>query len=59
MTHRTAMGAAIRRGEWERIALCLLLGISVAARKMPPGTIDDVLALLSREEEDARDALRR
>jgi hypothetical protein len=51
-----ALAVAIRRGEWERAALLLLTGVSVAARAMPAGTVDDVLALLSREEgaDDAR-----
>jgi hypothetical protein len=44
------------RGEWERLALYLLLGVSVAASKAPPGTVDDVLALFDAGEERPRRA---
>jgi hypothetical protein len=54
MTQERALAAAVRRSEWERVALLLLLGVAMAARKAPPGTIDDVLALLSDGED--RDA---
>jgi hypothetical protein len=53
MTGEAAMRSAIRRGEMERVALRLLLGVAMAARTLPPGTIDDVLALLSRPETEA------
>lgn len=50
MTPRNAMAAAIgRNDDWERIAVCLLLALARAARNAPPGTIDDVLALLETE----------
>lgn len=50
MTPRNAMAAAIgRNDDWERIAVCLLLALARAARNAPPGTIDDVLALLDAE----------
>jgi hypothetical protein len=52
MTGEAAMREAIRRGEMERVALRLLLGVAMAARTLPPGTIDDVLALLSATEAD-------
>ena len=58
MTRARPLAAAIRRNEWERVALLLLLGMAEAARKAPPGTIDDVLAMLSLEE-DGDDAQRR
>jgi hypothetical protein len=50
MTSARPLAAAIRRKEWERAALLLLIGLLEAARDVPPGTIDDVLAMLSREE---------
>jgi hypothetical protein len=50
MTGDAAMRAAIRRNDMERVALRLLLALAEAARRLPPGTIDDVLALLSAEE---------
>ncbi len=49
MTRTTTLGAAIRRKDWERAALLLLIGLMEAARNAPPGTIDDVLELLSAE----------
>ena len=51
MTQPRTIAASIRRSEWERVALLLLIGVAAAARKAPPGTIDDVLALLSAEED--------
>ncbi len=49
-----ALAAALRRDDWERVALFVLLGIAEAARTAPPGAIDDVVALLAHEPE-ARD----
>lgn len=45
----SALALAIRRDDWELAALLLLHGIVSAARTLPPGTIDDVLALLDAE----------
>lgn len=53
MTARTAaMRRAVRSGDLERVALYLALAILRAARETPPATIDDVLAVLAREDED-------
>jgi hypothetical protein len=53
MTARTAaMRRAVRSGDLERIALYLALAILRAARETPPATIDDVLAVLARGDED-------
>ena len=49
MTKARPLAAAIRRNEWERAALLLLIGLLEAARGVPPDTIDDVLAMLSDE----------
>lgn len=46
---QTALALAIRRDDWELAALLLLHGIVSAAQQLPPGTIDDVLALLDAE----------
>ncbi|HYM15764.1 MAG TPA: hypothetical protein VEZ14_09400 [Dehalococcoidia bacterium] len=54
MRRTDALAVKIRRGEWQVVALALLLGLAEAARTAPPGTIDDVLALLSIEEREAR-----
>ncbi len=53
-----ALAAAIRRDDWERVALYLALAVAVAARNAPPGTIDDVLAMLAEVQADARAARR-
>jgi hypothetical protein len=37
---------AIARRDWEMAALLLMLGASRALAALPPGTVDDVLALL-------------
>ncbi len=50
MTQSRTIAVSVRRNEWERVALLLLLGVAAAARKAPPGTIDDVLAMLSDTE---------
>ncbi len=49
-SHRDAERAiadALRRGEYERVALALLLGVASAARSVPEASIDDLLAVLS------------
>ena len=46
----TALAVAIRSNQWELVALLLLNAIVDAARALPPGTIDDVLALISKTE---------
>jgi len=45
-----ALAIAIERNDWERAALLLMLGVSAVARTLPAGDIDDLLALLDREE---------
>jgi hypothetical protein len=50
MTRTTTLATAIRRKEWERAALLLLIGLLEAARNAPPGTIDDVLAMLGTDD---------
>ncbi len=49
-----ALADAISRDDWERASLLLLLAVAAAARALPPGTIDDLLALLSRDAAPAR-----
>ena len=58
MTRRPAVPAtgsgtlagAIARDDWERASLMLLLAVAAAARALPPGTIDDLLALISSDD---------
>ncbi|MEX2245739.1 MAG: hypothetical protein WEC75_03540 [Dehalococcoidia bacterium] len=42
----SALAIAIRRSDWERAALLLLIALAEAARSSPPGTVEDLLALL-------------
>ena len=46
-----ALALAIEGGDWERASLLLLIALARAARAAPPGTIDDLLALLSEDGE--------
>ena len=45
----SALAIAIRRNNWELAALLLLDALATAARSLPPGAIDDILALISDE----------
>ena len=51
------IAAAMQRGEWERVALALLLGVAIAARSMSDANIDDLLAFLS--DDDASNVVQR
>jgi hypothetical protein len=57
MTHQAArphddvLARKIREGDWEYAALLVLLRIADATHAIPPGSIDDVLALISSEGE--------
>ena len=52
------IAAAMQRGEWERVALALLLGVAMAARSMSDASIDDLLTFLTNDD-DAPNGLRR
>jgi hypothetical protein len=41
-----ALALAIERCEWERIALYLLIALARATQRLPPATVDDLLAAL-------------
>ncbi len=47
----SALALAIERSDWERASLLILIAVARVARSAPPGTIDDLLALMSLEEE--------
>jgi hypothetical protein len=49
------MAAAVERREWERIALCLLLGLARTLALAPPATLEDVIDALEGERDDDRD----
>lgn len=44
---RPLLTVAIERQEWEAVALCLFLGVTRAARKLPPHTLEEMIALLA------------
>ena len=48
------LAAAIERNQWELAALCLLLGLTEAAAKLPPETIEGLLEVLSAEQQASR-----
>jgi hypothetical protein len=48
---RSLLETAIEREDWETAALCLLLGVTRAARKLPPEAIEEMIALLADEAE--------
>lgn len=43
----TALAVAIQRKQWELAALYLLLGVARAAGRLPPDTVDGLLAVLT------------
>jgi hypothetical protein len=43
------LAVAIERKHWELAALCLLLGLTEAAAKLPPEAIEGLLELLAAE----------
>jgi hypothetical protein len=45
-----ALAAAIERKQWELAALCLLLGLTEAAAKLPPEAIEGLLEVLVAED---------
>jgi hypothetical protein len=43
------LAVAIERKQWELAALCLLLGLTEAAAKLPPEAIEGLLEVLAAE----------
>ena len=43
------LAVAIERNHWEAVALCLLLGVSRAARSVPPETLEEMIEALASE----------
>jgi len=48
------LAVAIERKHWELAALCLLLGLTEAAAKLPPEAIDGLLEVLAAERQVLR-----
>lgn len=46
----TGLAVAVERQEWRLVALYLLLGVSRAAAKLPPETVNQLLELLGGDE---------
>jgi len=46
----TGLAVAVERREWRLVALYLLLGVSRAAAKLPPGTVNQLLDLLGGDD---------
>ncbi len=44
-----ALAVAIERRDWELAALCLLVGVTQAAEKLPAETVDQLIELLAAE----------
>lgn len=44
------LAVAIERKHWELAAVCLLLGLTEAAAKLPPEAIDGLLEVLATED---------
>jgi hypothetical protein len=47
----TTLTQAIEQRQWELAALLLLLGLSRALAKLPPGTAADLLAVLEDDDD--------
>ncbi len=47
MKRESALAAAIERKDWETAALLLFLGVTRAARTLPPDAIDQIVEALS------------
>ncbi len=54
----TAMAAALRRGDWERVSVYLALAVLAAARTLPQASVDDLIALLAADTEASDDGKR-
>ena len=48
------LAMAIERKHWELAALCLLLGLTEAAAKLPPEAIEGLLEVLAAEHQAPR-----
>jgi hypothetical protein len=48
------LAVALERKQWELAALCLLLGLTEAAAKLPPEAIEGLLEVLAADGASAR-----
>lgn len=46
---KSILAAAIEREDWETAAICLLLGVSRAARTLPPEALEQMIELLAED----------
>lgn len=52
MTRAEPLRRALAAGEWERIAMCVLLATMQTLREASRADLDDLLALLAAEDAD-------
>ena len=48
------LAVAIERKQWQLAALCLLLGLTEAAAKLPPEAVEGLLEVLTAEDGPSR-----
>jgi hypothetical protein len=48
----TGLGVAVERGDWQTVALYLLLGVAEAASRLPPESLAELLDLLGGEADE-------
>lgn len=56
---RSLLAFAIERRDWELAALCLLVGVTIQARRIPPGAVDEIIAELAGDDAPRRHRQRR
>ncbi|HLF77036.1 MAG TPA: hypothetical protein VJB57_06040 [Dehalococcoidia bacterium] len=49
----TPLAVAVERRQWQVVALRLLLGVSDAARRLPPESLNELIDLLGAGSEEA------
>lgn len=55
----TPLAVAVRRKQWDVVSLYLLLGVSEAANRLPPESLEALLDMLASEDKGARREVRR
>ncbi len=45
----SVLSVAVAMGRWDAVALCLALGVVAAASRLPPESLEALLALLEEE----------
>ncbi len=50
------LATAVKKKNWDLVALCLLIGVVEEAARLPPETLESLLELLELPHHDARNA---